>query len=69
MHTRIIGRPLPDPNRLDRLISFCYDRFDVACGSLDLYHQGSDEYRATQRSANKWYKRATALARLREWMQ
>jgi hypothetical protein len=61
-------KKLPPPNRLDKLVTFCYDRFDLHSGSLDLYQPDSKDYKLTQRRALRWKRNAERYARLRDWM-
>lgn len=64
----INGRKQQPLRKLDEHVTYCYDRFDLQCGSLDLYSQGSKDYKLTQRRAQRWMKRAERYVVLRENM-
>jgi len=67
--THCAGRKVQPFHMLDKLVSRCYDKFDQACGELDLYQIDSKDYMLTQRRADRWYKRAHRFAELRDWVQ
>ena len=63
------GKKVPSKSRLDRLVTFCFDRFDLCCGMLDLFQPDTKEYRDTARRATIWRKRADSFDKLRNWVQ
>jgi hypothetical protein len=52
------GRKRRTTAEFSRRLSYCFDRFDLNCGLLDLHETGSKEHRMTQRRAQRWAKRA-----------
>ena len=65
----ITGRKTPERNQLDRLVEFCYDRFDLLDGLTNVCRDlPENERRRNHIRMQRWAKRAQRYDELRDWV-
>lgn len=63
------GRKPPPKAELDRLVTFCFDRFDMLDGITNCCSDLPEkERKLNQRRMQRWFKRGQRLAQIRDWV-
>lgn len=62
------GRKLTNKQQLERLTTYCFDKFDLASGMADLADLADHERRKEAIRARRWFKRGQQYAQLKDWI-
>jgi hypothetical protein len=64
----LTGRKLTNRQQLDRLVTYCFDKFDLSDGMADLADLAEHERAKYAIRRQRWGKRATRYAQIRDWL-
>jgi hypothetical protein len=68
MTTERNGRKLTNKDQLDRLVSYCFDKFDICDAFAELADLAEHERQKYAIRRKRWGKRATRYAQIRDWL-